>query len=42
MRVLPKVLCLKPALSVVAAVGVPKTSGVSYFGLGHGGREVCL
>lgn len=28
MRVLPKVFGLKPALSVVAAVGVPKVLGI--------------
>lgn len=40
MRVLPQVFGLKPALSVVAAVGVPKILGISF--LGGGGQEVCL
>lgn len=34
MRVLPQVFGLKPALSVVAAVDVPKFLGISYFGGG--------
>lgn len=41
MRVLPKVFGLNPALSVVAAVGVPKISGISYFG-GGGGWSVLV
>lgn len=34
MRVLPQVFGLKPALSVVAAMGVPKILGISYLGGG--------